>query len=155
MSNQTIPLDYANNLMYELEKAFWDERGKGARFRLTTIGKEYFNDKCLPLIKEPDLDHILKVVLEGVLQGEGIIGKYSYSREDRLLRIRVEGCIHRQVEGKMTAGDIEPVVCVPANLIALSIERKLEHPVELAEIRLEDGVCHLLLIVFEKRPTLA
>ena len=28
MNEQTIPLDYANSLMYEMEKAFWDERGK-------------------------------------------------------------------------------------------------------------------------------
>jgi hypothetical protein len=48
MSKQMIPLDYVNNLMYELEKAFWDERGKGARFRTTTIGKQYYTDKVLP-----------------------------------------------------------------------------------------------------------
>ena len=42
MSQQTIPLDYANSLMYELEKAFWDERGKGARFRMTKVGNQYF-----------------------------------------------------------------------------------------------------------------
>lgn len=153
MNNKTIPLDYANDLMYELEKAFWDERGRGTRFRMTTVGREYFKEKCLPLIQSSELDHILHTI-EDVLQREGIAGKVSYNSEDRLLRVRVEGCVHRQVEEKMIARGIEPFTCVPANLIALAIEEKLDRPVELAEIKLEDGACQPLLIVFDQRPTL-
>ena len=154
MNKKTIPLDYANNLIYELEKAFWDERGKGARFRLTNIGSGYFKDKCLPLLKSSDLDHILHTI-EDTLHGEGIVGKVSYDREERLLRVRVEGCMHRLVEDKMTGAGIEPFTCIPANMIALAIEMKLDRPVELAEIKLEDGACQLSLVVFEQRPTLA
>jgi hypothetical protein len=153
MNNKSIPLDYANSLMYELEKAFWDERGRGARFRMTTVGREYLEDKCLPLLQSSDLDHILHT-LEDVLQREGIASKMSYNSEDRLLRVRVEGCVHRPVEDKMVARGIEPFTCVPANLIALAIEDRLDRPVELAEIRLEDGACMLLLVVFDQRPTL-
>jgi hypothetical protein len=153
MNNKSMPLDYANSLMYELEKAFWDERGRGARFRMTTVGREYFRDKCLPLLQSSDLGHILHT-LEDVLQREGIAGKMSYDSEDRLLRVRVEGCVHRQVEEKMIARGIEPFTCVPANLIVLAIEEKLDRPVELAEIKVEDGACLLLLVVFDQRPTL-
>jgi len=154
MNNKSIPLDYANSLMYELEKAFWDERGRGARFRMTTVGREYLKDKCLPLLQSSDLGHVLHT-LEDVLRREGIAGKLSYNSEDRLLRVRVEGCVHRPVEDKMVARGIEPFTCVPANLIVLAIEDKLDRPVELAEIRLEDGACLLLLVVFDQRPTLA
>ncbi len=49
---------------------------------------------------------------------------------------------------------IEPFTCVPANLIVLAIEEKLDSPVEMAEIKLEDGACQLLLVLFDKRPTL-
>ena len=153
MNTRTIPLDYANGLMYELEKAFWDERGRGARFRMTTVGREYLEDKCLPLLQSSELGHILHTI-EDVLQREGIAGKVSYNREDRLLRVRVEGCVHRQVEEKMMARGIEPFTCVPANLIVLAIEEKMDRPVELAEIKLEDGACLLLLVVFDQRPTL-
>ena len=55
----------------------------------------------------------------------------------------------------MLARDIEPFTCVPANLIVLAIEEKLDLPVELAEIKLVDGACELLLVIFEQRPTLA
>lgn len=153
MSSKTIPLDYANHLMYELEKAFWDERGKGARFRLTTIGKQYFSDKVLPVLKSNEIEHILQSIGD-VLKSEGIVAQVSFNEEDRLLRVQVEGCIHRQVEERMIAKDIEPFTCVPANLIVLAIEEKLDIPVELAEIKVVEGHCQLLLVLFDKRPSL-
>jgi hypothetical protein len=113
--------DYANGLVYELEKAFWDERGRGARFRLTAVGREYFTAKVLPLIESSELDSIVYTI-EELLQQEGIAGQVSYAWEDRLLRVRVEGCVHRPVEDKMAARGIEPFTCVPANLIVLAIE---------------------------------
>ena len=153
MNEKNIPLDYTNSLMYDLEKAFWDERGKGARFRTTKIGQEYFTNKFLPLIESSELDHILQVI-EEVLQEEGIAASVSHDKEDRLLRIRVESCVHLQVEERLLAKDIEPFTCVPANLIVLAIEEKLDRPVELAEVKLEDGACQILLVLFEHRPTL-
>lgn len=153
MKNQLIPVDYVNALMYELEKAFWDERGKGARFRMTTVGQEYFNKKVLPLLKSNKIKEILPAIKE-VLKNEGIVADVSYREEERLLRVQVEGCIHRQVEERMLDKEIEPFTCVPANLIALAIENKFDIPVELAEIKVEEGACQLLLVLFEKRPVL-
>jgi hypothetical protein len=153
MSHESIPLDYANSLIFELEKAFWDERGRGARFRMTTVGREYFREKCLPLIQSSELDQVLDT-LKGVLQREEIVGDVSYGKEERLLRVQVQGCVHRPVEDKMLAHGVEPFTCVPANLIALAIEEKLDRPVELAEIKMEEGACRLMLVVFEARPTL-
>jgi len=153
MNQNSVPLGYVNDLMYELEKAFWDERGKGARFRMTKIGHQYFNEKVKPLLQSIEVEDILEKI-KGVLQGEGIVADVSYSREERLLRVSVKGCIHRPVEERMLAKGVEPFTCVPANLIVLAIEEKLDIPVELAEIKVEEGVCQLLLVMFEKRPSL-
>jgi hypothetical protein len=153
MNNKTIPLDYVNDLMFEMEKAFWDERGKGARFRMTTLGREYFKNKIRPLIQSADIDQIIHSI-EEVLLSEGIIAKVSYQREDRIFRLRMEGCVHRKVEDRLVSLNIEPFACMPANLIVLAIEEKLDRPVELAEIKLEDGACQLLLVLFDQRPTL-
>jgi len=153
MSQETIPLEYSNALVFELEKAFYDERGKGTRFRMTTIGRQYFQRECLPRLESSDIGQIVQTI-EEVLQRDGIVGKVTPGDEDRLLRVRVEGCVHRAVEEKMIAHGVEPFACVPANLLALAIEERLDRPVELAEIKLEDGACVLLLILFDKRPTL-
>jgi hypothetical protein len=153
MSDKAIPLGYANGLMFELEKAFWDERGKGARFRTTTVGREYYRERCLPAIKASEIDAILGA-LKDVLQGDGVAKDIAYTQEERLLRVRVQGCVHRLVEEKLMAHGVEPFTCVPANLIALAIEEKLDRPVELAEIKVEADACQLLMVVFEARPTL-
>ncbi len=152
-NKKTIPLDYANGVMYELEKAFWDERGHGARFRLTTVGRKYYQDQVRPLLQSNELEHILKTVQE-LLQKDGITGQVTYDRDGRLLRVTVDNCIHRQVEERMTKHGIEPFTCVPANLIVLAIEEKLDRPVELAEIKFDQSGCHLLLVLFDQRPTL-
>ena len=153
MNHKTVPLDYTNALMYELEKAFWDERGKGARFRMMNVGQQYYTDKIKPLLTSADVDEIIRKVGD-VLKGEGIAAEVSYSKEDRLLRVSVKGCLHRQVEERMMAREIEPFTCVPANLIVLALEEKLDVPVELAEIKVVEGSCQLLLVMFEKRPSL-
>ena len=154
MNDKVIPLDYANSLMFEMEKAFWDERGKGARFRMTTIGREYFIEKCLPRLDSSEIESILNVI-EAVIRAGGIAAQVSYSIDDRLIKVRIEGCLHRPVEEHMQACGVEPFVCMPANLMVLAIEEKLDRPVELAEIKLVDGACELLLVMFEKRPSLA
>ena len=153
MNKKTISLDYANDLIFELEKAFWDERGKGARWRVTTVGREYFKNRCLPLLQSSETDNIVHTI-EGALQGDGIVSLMSAESDGRLLHLRVEGCVHRPVEDRMVAHETRPFTCMMANLIVLAIEEKVDRPVELAEIKLEEGACHLLLILFDKRPFL-
>jgi len=153
MNDRQIPLSYANGLIHDLEKAFWDERGKGARFRTTSVGRDYFRERCLPRIQADDTDGILAAVREA-LQQDGVVGEVTYTREDRLLRVRIQGCVHRPVEDQLIAKGVEPFTCIPANLIALAIEDKLDQPVELAEIKVEAAPAKLLMVVFEARPTL-
>jgi hypothetical protein len=153
MKSEQVSLSYVNNLVYELEKAFWDERGRGARFRMTTVGREYFRERCLPLLVAPDADELLKTIGE-VLREDGIVQQVTRSSEGQLIRIRVEGCIHRAVEAKMTDRGIEPFTCLPANLLALAVEEKLDRPMELAQIKLEEGACQLLMVLFDRRPSL-
>lgn len=153
MSDTTLPLSYSNNLIFELEKAFYDERGKGARFRVTTVGQRYFRERCLPRLAASEISDILETV-GGLLKADGIAAEVGWVNEDRLLRVRVGGCVHRPVEEAMLAHGVEPFTCIPANLIVLAIEEKLDRPVELAEIKLEEDGCALLLVVFDQRPTL-
>jgi hypothetical protein len=92
--------------------------------------------------------------IEGALQEKGIVSRVSVERDDRLLRVQIEGCAHRLVEDRLVAHETRPFTCVPANLIVLAIEEKLDRPAELAEIKLIDGACHILIVLFDKRPFL-
>jgi hypothetical protein len=150
MSDKTISLQYANSLVYELEKAMWDERGRGGRYRMTTIGREFFKDKCLQRMTSSDPAAIVKAV-EEVLNEAGVINAIQCTIEDRLLRVSVKGCIHLPVEHKMVEKGIEPFTCLPANMIVLGIGEKLNRPVELAQIKVEGDSCNMLLVLFDKR----
>jgi hypothetical protein len=151
MSGKGVTQEYANSIIYDLEKAFWDERGKGARFRVTTIGRDYLRDKCLPQIKSKSLNDIIETIGR-ILQEEGIAENVSHEKDERLLHLQVQGCLHQSVEKKMLNHGIEPFTCIPANILALAIEETLGYQVELSEIKIEDGNCRMLLVVFEKRP---
>jgi len=120
---------------------------------MTKVGYQYFDEKIRPLLQSTEIEDILEKI-GGVLQNEGVAASVSYNREERLLKVSVKGCIHKPVEERMLAKGIEPFTCIPANLIVLAIEEKLDVPVELAEIKVEEGACQLLLVIFEKRPSL-
>ena len=152
MSQSGVSLEYVNSIVYDLEKAFWDERGKGARFRVTNVGRDYFLEKCRPRIESHELESIIHAI-EEVLCEEGIVASMSHELDGKLLRLSVEGCLHVPVEQRLVAKGVEPFSCVPANLLVLAIEEILDRPVELAEIKVEDGACHLVLVLFESRPT--
>jgi hypothetical protein len=151
MNKDMISRDYANDMIFELEKAFWDERGKGARFRLTTLGRDFFRTKCLPKIQSTEMADMVAVI-KGVLKENGIIDGMSVTIDGRLLRVRIEGCTHRPVEDRMMAHDTKPFACLPANMIVLAVDEKLNRPAELAEIKLVDGACEVLIVLFEKKP---
>lgn len=146
----TIPLAYANSLIFELEKAFYDERGKGARFRTTLVGEQYFNERCAPCLLSEKLEDIVDVIKTAVA-ADGLAEGFDCRTEERLLRVHVEGCVHRSVDARMLAVGVQPFTCVPANLLALAVDSKLDRPVELAEIKLEGCGCDFTLVLFDKR----
>lgn len=152
MSDGKVSLDYVNSIVCDLQKAFWDERGKGARFRVTTVGRDYFLHKCLPRIRTRQVEPIVEMI-EQMLSEEGIVAQMSHQVDDRILNIEVRGCLHVPVEQRLLSKGVEPFTCVPANLVVLAIEGILDRPVELAAIEVEDGVCRIKLVVFASRPT--
>lgn len=148
-----ISLNYANSLIYELEKAFYDERGKGARFRTTLVGKQYFETRCRACLRSTDVSEIAQDI-EQVLVEDGLATEFGCKVEDNLLRVHVDGCVHRPVDEQMLACGVPPFTCMPGNLLALALEEKLDRPVELAEIKLSEDGCNLLLVLFNQRPVL-
>jgi hypothetical protein len=152
MSQSVISLEYVNSILHDLEKAFWDERGRGARFRVTTVGRDYFLDKCRPRIVTAELEPIGQAV-EDLLVEEGIVASICHEVDGKLLRLNIEGCLHQAVEQRLVVKGVEPFTCVPANLLVMAIEDTLDRPVELAEIKVEDGACHAVLVLFDSRPT--
>jgi hypothetical protein len=115
------------------------------------VGREFFQTRCLPRLQSTEIGDMVRV-LESALQEQGIVSGVSAEADGRMLRVRVAGCAHRSVEDRMVANETKPFTCVPANLIVLAIEEKLDRPAELAEIKLEEDACHIQLVLFDQRP---
>jgi hypothetical protein len=94
------------------------------------------------------------LTIEAALKEMGIVSRVSSERDGRMLRVRIEGCAHRPIENRLLEYETKPFTCVPPNLIVLAIEEKLDRPAELAEIKLEDGACNVLVVLFDQRPFL-
>jgi hypothetical protein len=151
MSGEGVSKEYANSIIYDLEKAFWDERGEGARFRVTTVGREYLRDRCLSQIASESLEDIIETIGR-ILREEGIAEHFSHEQDEHLITLQVQGCLHQSVERKMLKHGIEPFTCIPANILALAVEETSGRPMELSQVSIHNGNCEVLLVLFEKRP---
>jgi hypothetical protein len=114
------------------------------------VGREYFKDKGLSQVKASSVTEIANAIGK-ILKDEGIVASLTPEQDDRLLRIRVQGCLHHDIEQRLVAKGVEPFTCVPANLVVMAIEEAMDRPVELAEIKVGDGSCELLLVLFDRR----
>jgi len=149
MSRSTISSEYMNMLLYENQKAFWDERGKGALFRLTTVGRELFNEKILPKLDGSTLESVIGTVAS-ILKEEGVIEDGDIQLDGKLLKIKIKSCIHRDVAERFAKLEMPPCYCLPANICVLAIDKKLELDAEIADIKVNEDHCEALIVIFER-----
>ena len=145
--------DYANSLSYDLQKAFWDERGKGRRVPHDNRGVESTSRTGAVRggFQSADLDHILATITE-VIKGEGIAEEVEYSAEGRL---SVSGSGDRSAGRREARRSRRPALHLhPGQFHRPGHRGKVDKPVELAQVKVEDGTCSMLLVLFEKRPSL-
>ncbi|MCR4403611.1 MAG: hypothetical protein NUW12_12750 [Firmicutes bacterium] len=143
---------YANQVIFDVVKAFWDERGLGARFRLYNVGKDYFLDK-FGLRGEGcgDFETVVTELSRG-LKAEGIAEKLSVERrEENVLTVKVSGCIHRPVEEKLAAAGVAPFFCPCTNLVMALAQEALGMATEQACIEVRGDECIATVVLF-KRP---
>lgn len=144
--------EYANQVVFDVVKAFWDERGLGARFRLYNVGKDYLLGK-LGLREEDrrDFETVVAELSRG-LNSEGIAERLSIERgEENVLTVKVTGCIHRPVEEKLAAAGVAPFFCPCTNLVMALAQQALGMATEQACIEVRGDECIATVVLF-KRP---
>ncbi len=124
----------SSELLFEIQKAFYDERGKGARYRLTTIGVPYMKS-----IK-PDCFMSLDAICTA-LKETGMVDEITLSEEDVSIGADVRGCYYRKVRDRFIAAGMQPLSCPVANLIMETLERKSGLSPELLPITAEGNRC--------------
>lgn len=126
--------DLSSNLIYEIQKAFYDERGKGARYRLVRVGVEYVEKELGENVKNMDS------LLEG-LKRLGFVEAISFSEEDVLADVETKNCAFRQVRDLFMDKDLQPLSCPVANIIMDYLEKQTGLSPELLPIVRDESTC--------------
>lgn len=127
-----------SELLFEIQKAFYDERGKGARYRLTTIG--------VPYMKRVDPGCFASVEkVRKALQDTGMVEDIRFKDEDVSLSAEVTGCYFRKVRDRFITAHMQPLSCPVANLVMEVLERKSGLSPELLPIKAEGDKCAFIL----------
>ena len=125
--------DFKDSLIFEIQKEFWNERGKGARYRLTMVGADFLGK----FLKDPsDMDEII-----ALFKKEGFCSAVEISEDDFKVTMKVKDCAFKAVrDGFMDKGQ-QPLSCLLANTIMRAIEIKSGLGPELLPIEANGGEC--------------
>ena len=134
--------DFKDSLLFEIQKEFWNERGKGARYRLTLIGTEFIAKH----VKDPaDKQEIV-----AFLKKEGFCSDVEISENEFTINLKVKDCAFIQVRDQFmdkqatfvnVVIDQQPLSCPIANLIMRAEEIKSGLGPELLPIERNGNEC--------------
>ena len=134
--------DFKDSLLFEIQKEFWNERGKGARYRLTLIGTDFISK----LLKDPtDKQEIVEL-----FKKEGFCSDIAIMEDEFTIRMKVKDCAFIQVRDNFMDKqatfvniviDQQPLSCPIANVIMRAEEIKCGLGPELLPIERDGDEC--------------
>jgi len=125
---------FRDTLFYEAQKQFYDERGRGARYRMTTVGVSFFQKEL------GDLKDLKGLV--AWLQENGFAEKIEMEEDNLSVTLKIKGCLLENVKNEWRNKNLEPLSCPMANVIMHSMELNGSMPPEILPIEFDgDDVC--------------
>jgi len=112
--------EYKDNLIYEIQREFWNERGKGARYRLTLIGTDFIAKQ----LKDPtNFDEIKDLLVK-----EGFCKSVEVTDTEYTVDLKIKDCEFLHVRDTfMDKTDVngdpqQPLSCPLANIFMRAVE---------------------------------
>lgn len=125
-------------LLFEIQKAFYDERGKGARYRLTTAGVSFFENR----IKEGMAD--TEVIKEYLIKN-ALVDNIECTEDAVSFNAKVKNCCLKELRNYFIAANMQPLGCPIANVMMHALELESGLSPELLPIKLEEDLCDVTL----------
>lgn len=129
---------FMENLVFEVQKEFWNERGRGARYRLTRVGVAFVKDKLGDDLKDREK-------IKEWLKDNGFCGDIEFEEDSFTLKMKVKGCCMKGVRDSFFKSKINPLSCPIANVFMYSLELNTGLAPELLPIELEGEDCKITL----------
>lgn len=129
---------FMENLVFEVQKEFWNERGKGARYRLTRVGVSFAKDRLGDGIKDRE-------EIKSWLKESGFCSEIDFEEDNYTLKMKIRGCCLKSIRDAFFNSKINPLSCPIANMFMYSMELNTGLAPELLPIEVENGDCKITL----------
>jgi len=133
--------NFKDTLFFESVREFWNERGRGARYRLTTVGVSFFKEKvdlnksCLENIEE----------FKKYLMDNNYCKSIIYTEDNFSFTVEVEDCCMQKIREKYENNRMEILCCPLANMFMYIMELETKMSPELIPIQVEGNICKLTM----------
>jgi hypothetical protein len=141
---------YFQDTFAALAKSLYYERGRGACFRATMVGRDYIDRREIKgSTSEAVIGNCIDVLVEN-----HIIEKATYKKDqsDTFFTFEVNGCVHLPVEARLKEEGVPAFVCPPINMILYKIRQCIGLAVEIADITVDqkERKCILKVVIFNQ-----
>ena len=141
---------YFQDTFSALVKSLYYERGRGAYFRATMVGRDYIDRRE---IKGDTAEEVIENCIDVLVEND-IIEKAAYRKDesDTFFAFEVKGCAHLPVEAWLKDEGVPAFVCPPINMILYKIRQRIGLAVEIADITVhqEEGKCGVRVVIFRQ-----
>lgn len=146
-----IDSTYFQDTFSALVKALYYERGRGAYFRATMVGRDYIDRiEINGNTSEKVIENCVKFLVK-----KDIVEKAAYKKDesDTFFTFELKGCIHLPVEARLKEQGVPAFVCPPINIILHKIRQLIGLAVEIADITVnqEEGTCIVRVVIFKQQ----
>jgi len=146
-----IDSTYFQDTFSALVKALYYERGRGAYFRATMVGRDYIDRiEINGNTSEKVIENCIKFLVK-----KDIIEEAAYKKDesDTFVTFEIKGCIHLPVEARLKEQGVPAFVCPPINIILHKIRLLIGLAVEIADITVnqEEGTCIVRVVIFKQQ----
>jgi hypothetical protein len=145
-----IDRTYFQDTFAALVKSLYYERGRGAYFRATMVGRDYIDRREI----EGNTSEVVIGNCIDVLVENNIIKKATYKKDesDTFFTFEVKGCAHLPVEAWLKEEGVPAFVCPPINMILYKIRQRIGLAVEIADITVhqKEGKCIVRVVIFKQ-----
>ena len=145
-----IDRTYFQDTFSALAKSLYYERGRGAYFRATMVGRDFIDRRE---IKGNTSEEVIENCINYLVE-DNIIEKATYKKDesDTFFTFEIKGCVHLPVEAQLAEEGVPAFVCPPINIILYKIRQLIGLAVEIADITVdqEGGKCIVRVVIFKQ-----
>jgi len=145
-----IDRTYFQDTFAALVKSLYYERGRGAYFRATMVGRDYIDRRE---IKGDTSEEVIENCIDVLVEND-IIEKAAYRKDESnsFFTFEIKGCAHLPVEAWLEDEGVPAFVCPPINMILYKIRQLIGLAVEIADITVhqEKGKCSVRVVIFRQ-----